>query len=285
MPFKSEAQRRLFFAKHRRGEISKKTLDEWQDETRGKKLPERVEKKAAPAPQAGAAAPAGTPAAAAKPAAPAIQQGPSEVMKGMSLKQRFALMQNESTLQGAQMASEKKAAFEAGVVDGMNKCASARDVLWSVLDGVRNIPRRAGRGAFVIGDAISHPVSTVQHYGQRVRNLTRKPSADTLRRLRRVGMSDDEIQHTLKGLQGLAVDDLAAGTLDLAALGGTAAGAKYLHGKMKKRKKTAGDGGGDRSYDITHSSWPAELRKMKKGKGPDAAWRKLLKKAADSSTS
>ena len=42
MPFKSQAQRRLFFAKYRNGEISKKTLDEWQDETRGKKLPDRV---------------------------------------------------------------------------------------------------------------------------------------------------------------------------------------------------------------------------------------------------
>ena len=45
MPFKSEAQRRLFFALERRGEISKHTLDKWQDETRQQKkgkLPEKV---------------------------------------------------------------------------------------------------------------------------------------------------------------------------------------------------------------------------------------------------
>jgi hypothetical protein len=46
-PFKSEAQRRKFYAMESRGEISKKTLNEWESETPDKKLPERVEKKEA----------------------------------------------------------------------------------------------------------------------------------------------------------------------------------------------------------------------------------------------
>lgn len=45
MPFKSEAQRRLFYAKAERGEIPKKTVKEWEEETpKNKKLPERVKK-------------------------------------------------------------------------------------------------------------------------------------------------------------------------------------------------------------------------------------------------
>lgn len=44
--FKSEAQARKFFAMERRGEISKKTLDEWRKKTPSiKALPERVSKK------------------------------------------------------------------------------------------------------------------------------------------------------------------------------------------------------------------------------------------------
>lgn len=44
MPFKSEAQRRLFYAKARRGEISDEKVREWERETpKGKKLPERKE--------------------------------------------------------------------------------------------------------------------------------------------------------------------------------------------------------------------------------------------------
>ena len=47
MPFKSEAQRRLFYAKAKRGEISEETLKQREDETpKGKKLPERLEKSA-----------------------------------------------------------------------------------------------------------------------------------------------------------------------------------------------------------------------------------------------
>jgi hypothetical protein len=42
MPFKSEAQRRLFWAKVGRGEISRDTAKEWEDATPGGKLPERV---------------------------------------------------------------------------------------------------------------------------------------------------------------------------------------------------------------------------------------------------
>jgi hypothetical protein len=48
-PFKSQAQRRKFYAMEDRGEISKKTLTKWEGETpKGKKLPERVEKTAGP---------------------------------------------------------------------------------------------------------------------------------------------------------------------------------------------------------------------------------------------
>lgn len=45
MPFKSEAQRRKFHAMAGRGEISKKTVEHWEDATpKGKKLPEHVKK-------------------------------------------------------------------------------------------------------------------------------------------------------------------------------------------------------------------------------------------------
>ncbi len=56
MPFKSKAQRRLFWAKVGRGEISKEKALEWEKETPNKKaLPERLKKKPAakkPAPRA-----------------------------------------------------------------------------------------------------------------------------------------------------------------------------------------------------------------------------------------
>ena len=45
MPFKSKAQRSLFYAKAARGEISKATLREWERATKGKKLPERLKAK------------------------------------------------------------------------------------------------------------------------------------------------------------------------------------------------------------------------------------------------
>ena len=44
MPFKSEAQRRKFYAMAARGEISEETLKEWQDSTGDKELPEKVGK-------------------------------------------------------------------------------------------------------------------------------------------------------------------------------------------------------------------------------------------------
>lgn len=47
MPFKSEAQRRLFYAKAKSGEIPKATVKRWEDETPKKKLPERLGKEAA----------------------------------------------------------------------------------------------------------------------------------------------------------------------------------------------------------------------------------------------
>lgn len=42
MPFKSEAQRRKFYAMAGRGEISQATVDEWERETGGKKLPKKL---------------------------------------------------------------------------------------------------------------------------------------------------------------------------------------------------------------------------------------------------
>lgn len=45
MPFRSDAQRRLFHAKADRGEISRKTVKKWEAHTpKGKELPERVKK-------------------------------------------------------------------------------------------------------------------------------------------------------------------------------------------------------------------------------------------------
>jgi len=45
VPFKSQAQRRKFYALKARGEMSQKTIDEWQKET-PKKLPDRIKKHA-----------------------------------------------------------------------------------------------------------------------------------------------------------------------------------------------------------------------------------------------
>lgn len=45
MPFKSKAQRRKFYAMAGRGEISKAKVKEWERETGGKTLPERVKKR------------------------------------------------------------------------------------------------------------------------------------------------------------------------------------------------------------------------------------------------
>lgn len=42
MPFKSKAQRRLFYAKADKGEISKDTVKKWEKETTDKNLPEKV---------------------------------------------------------------------------------------------------------------------------------------------------------------------------------------------------------------------------------------------------
>lgn len=47
MPFKSQAQRRKFAELLVKGEISPDTFEEWNRETGGRKLPERVKKKAA----------------------------------------------------------------------------------------------------------------------------------------------------------------------------------------------------------------------------------------------
>ena len=45
MPYKSDAQRRLFHAKEERGEISPKVVKEWDKASKGKKLPEKVKPK------------------------------------------------------------------------------------------------------------------------------------------------------------------------------------------------------------------------------------------------
>jgi hypothetical protein len=47
MPFKSQAQRRKFAQLLVQGKISNQTFEEWNRETGGRKLPERVKRKAA----------------------------------------------------------------------------------------------------------------------------------------------------------------------------------------------------------------------------------------------
>ena len=49
MPFKSQAQRRKFAELLVEGKISPKTYEEWNRETGGQKLPERVKPKGKPA--------------------------------------------------------------------------------------------------------------------------------------------------------------------------------------------------------------------------------------------
>jgi hypothetical protein len=46
MPFKSQAQRRKFAELLVKGKISPRTFEEWNRETGGKRLPERVKRKA-----------------------------------------------------------------------------------------------------------------------------------------------------------------------------------------------------------------------------------------------
>jgi hypothetical protein len=48
MPFKSQAQRRKFAQLLVAGKISNETFEEWNRETGGRKLPERVARKASP---------------------------------------------------------------------------------------------------------------------------------------------------------------------------------------------------------------------------------------------
>ena len=52
MPFKSQAQRRKFAQLLVEGKISPDTYEEWNRETGGKKLPERVKRKATKKPKA-----------------------------------------------------------------------------------------------------------------------------------------------------------------------------------------------------------------------------------------
>jgi hypothetical protein len=48
MPFKSQAQRRKFAQLLVEGKISPQTFEEWNRETGGRKLPERVKRKRSP---------------------------------------------------------------------------------------------------------------------------------------------------------------------------------------------------------------------------------------------
>lgn len=45
MPYKSKAQQRKFHQMLKDGEIDKKTVDEFDESSKGKKLPEKVKKK------------------------------------------------------------------------------------------------------------------------------------------------------------------------------------------------------------------------------------------------
>jgi hypothetical protein len=45
MPYKSDAQRKKFHAMAERGEISESTVEHWDKETKGKKLPKKVKAK------------------------------------------------------------------------------------------------------------------------------------------------------------------------------------------------------------------------------------------------
>jgi hypothetical protein len=47
MPFRSDSQRRLFYAKMNRGEISPSTVKHWEKATGDKDLPEKIKKKKA----------------------------------------------------------------------------------------------------------------------------------------------------------------------------------------------------------------------------------------------
>jgi hypothetical protein len=51
MPFKSQAQRRKFAELLVEGKISPQTFEEWNRETGGRKLPERVKRKTTRAPK------------------------------------------------------------------------------------------------------------------------------------------------------------------------------------------------------------------------------------------
>ncbi len=78
MPFKSNAQRRLFYAKERAGELPEGTAARWQKETGKRKLPDHVPK------------------------------------HKKKVNPKTGHVTHWSTV-----SSEKKAAFEAGVMDGM----------------------------------------------------------------------------------------------------------------------------------------------------------------------
>ena len=45
MPYKSKAQQKFFHQALKEGKISKETVDKWDSESRGKKLPKKAPKK------------------------------------------------------------------------------------------------------------------------------------------------------------------------------------------------------------------------------------------------
>lgn len=110
MPFKSQAQRRLFYAKARSGEISESKVREWERETpKNKKLPEKV---------AGIFRPRNIIAVGAL-------ATPYAVGRSVQKKQREQIV-------------EKTAAFLAGLADGMSKVAEI-----SMGHGARRLAQQA----------------------------------------------------------------------------------------------------------------------------------------------
>lgn len=136
-PFKSEAQRRLFYAKEERGEISKAEVNKWEAETpKGKKLPEHVEKKASPQKVAGLLGMAG-------------------MGLGFSAKRGLqaagaGLMLGDAAIQGFKMKTPSQA------IQAAPRVASLADRLIKISAGVMFQNLKAGKPATiasVVGDA------------------------------------------------------------------------------------------------------------------------------------
>lgn len=100
MPFKSQAQRRLFYAKAARGEISRAKVREWERETpKGEKLPEKV--------------------------AGIVPKKALAVAGALAVP--YVVGKNVQKQQQQEQVVEKSAAFNIGVVDGLAKTAKEDD--------------------------------------------------------------------------------------------------------------------------------------------------------------